>query len=1717
MATPPTAPTGLIASAWSTTGLTLTWTAPTNRGTTNGTTAATITSYTITYSTTADFVSSATVAGVTTLSRALTGLTAGTNYWFKVKALNSAIPSQTGPDCTAIATATLPAAPTIGAVSVASATSITVNWTAPAGNPSITSYTVTPYSGVTAQTATTGLSGSSATITGLTKGTAYTFKVAAVTVSGTGAMSAASAAITPSTAPSNISALAAKPTTTISVTVSWSAPADNGGLTVNYKIERSLVSDSSGWVTLVATQTATTYTNNVLVNAQPAPVAGTKYWYRVTPFNTPTTGVNVLGNTAAAVATNTLPAAPTTLTVTSVDNTTARVTFVAPTGNADKTYTVTPYVAGVAVAARVVSGASASPVDVPNLTNGTTYTFKVAAVTPYCSSADSVASANFLMAMVPDQVASVSATPLSATTVRLNWLAAPANNGTALTYYRVESSMNSGSSWTVLSSIVSAAVLTYTAAVTTNVIYQFRVSALNAKGAGATSSVVTSSSLPATPTGTPTVAITGVNTANVTFTCISGLSYNIVPLLSGTAAQTAIAVGPVTGTSTTVPVTLSNSYGCYKFKVQAINTYGSSAAYGALSAMAYFGSSVAAPSGNAYVYDSASYVIGTSTVSYTGVLIANATVVPTTVNGAAAWSVTAGGATDTLIGVKRVVFSDQSAYLFGSGSAASIDSMNNLSATMQAAGAGTPGGKSGDVFLFNRGETYTRNNVSEWYIDLSGIALKGVGDSSLAKPILIFNNTVGWPAHIMEHVDGVVLQDLQISGGNKTRNFNLMKVAGASNPIGLIKNVTFTGVDFINVGSKSIDFHYVHGVTLTNCTFGAATNDKTLTFTSCHDVVMTNCTVERSTWNSVSILTTDGPNYLWNNSSSTLWSATAAERLDALNNKNYDFSTSTFNSDASGNLPLIILDLHRNVTISYSPRFGLPANLTDMSNNASEYQVSMPYSGANPALMLPAAMSVAYSGLIDVYPAFQFPVVRFTTSTSYSSALLRQSQWPAAAYPNVQVTNLSTGARLYPDGYPRSPAEIVAEQEALLATGATSLLVEVDGAQVDVPFVEKANLDSDPDVTAAAEGDPLLVKDGTDLIPAIKTDVSVDAYESDEADAKLAAAMQKAIDNDMSDIVITRVKPGDTEASTSLLPVGTMSDDLTVATTDNSKSLTMELPSATYANGSPMPSGSTAATAEVSPRTDGVPGMNIFVKVSVDGAAVTNGFSIPIEIEDQSAAGAAGYMLSHYNGTAWVQLLVLDPVPGSNNYTFAGTLTENQDYRGVQAGAPDAPAKPTTIEHDTSITVFFTAPNSNNAAITSYKIYWTGDNQTSGHIDASGSPATVTGLTDGVNYTFSVAAVNAVDEGADSDPSDPTQTISTPGVPQNISVTAGNSSFVVQWAAPLNAVHADISGYIVSYVDKNNNTTTSGYVTSPYTVSGLTNSDSYNVYMYAVSKITGAGTSSALTSVTPLGKPGAPSLAAKASARSVVLTITPPADDGSNGAGTTLTYKIYKGGSLLAVQTGLTYTDSAPIIDTLYIYKATASNAATTSDYSSDLSVIYRDPICFLADAPVLTPNGYRRIDSLRVGDRVKTAAGDSMKICRIKVNRYEPSTSVNPYVIPKGMFGARERLYISPTHCVAVPGRGMVKACELGLRQWNMRKAFDYYNIELEKWANIVVAGVEVESLAPLYRITLTTEQFKKFVALQYGKVTPEIYNNLMETCIPLGNNLVNVPVMKK
>ena len=93
-----------------------------------------------------------------------------------------------------------PAAPT-GVTATAGNTTATVTWTAPTnGGSPITSYTVTPFTGTTAQTPLTVTGtppATTATLTGLTNGTAYTFTVTATNTTGTSPASTPSTPVTP--------------------------------------------------------------------------------------------------------------------------------------------------------------------------------------------------------------------------------------------------------------------------------------------------------------------------------------------------------------------------------------------------------------------------------------------------------------------------------------------------------------------------------------------------------------------------------------------------------------------------------------------------------------------------------------------------------------------------------------------------------------------------------------------------------------------------------------------------------------------------------------------------------------------------------------------------------------------------------------------------------------------------------------------------------------------------------------------------------------------------------------------------------------------------------------------------------------------------------------------------------------------------------------------------------------------------------------------------------------------------------------------------------------------------------------------------------------------------------------------------------------------------------------------------------------------------------
>jgi Hint domain len=179
-----------------------------------------------------------------------------------------------------------------------------------------------------------------------------------------------------------------------------------------------------------------------------------------------------------------------------------------------------------------------------------------------------------------------------------------------------------------------------------------------------------------------------------------------------------------------------------------------------------------------------------------------------------------------------------------------------------------------------------------------------------------------------------------------------------------------------------------------------------------------------------------------------------------------------------------------------------------------------------------------------------------------------------------------------------------------------------------------------------------------------------------------------------------------------------------------------------------------------------------------------------------------------------------------------------------------------------------------------------------------------------------------------------------------------------------------------------------------------------------------------------------------------------------------------------------------------------ATSIITTTTTTTTTAAPGPGPVCFLGHAPVATPTGPKRIDSLKEGDLVLTETGKAVPIQRVKVMRCRPGPTTNPYVIAAGKFGATEELLISPRHRVAV-GSAMIEARDLGLKQKAMKAPFNYYNIELPGWANMRVAGVEVESLAPAKRMVATVEQVNAAIAaLPASQRNAETLKTLKRIC---------------
>ena len=191
----------------------------------------------------------------------------------------------------------------------------------------------------------------------------------------------------------------------------------------------------------------------------------------------------------------------------------------------------------------------------------------------------------------------------------------------------------------------------------------------------------------------------------------------------------------------------------------------------------------------------------------------------------------------------------------------------------------------------------------------------------------------------------------------------------------------------------------------------------------------------------------------------------------------------------------------------------------------------------------------------------------------------------------------------------------------------------------------------------------------------------------------------------------------------------------------------------------------------------------------------------------------------------------------SNSITTSGGVTV--------AGAPTSVTATSTGA--TTANVSFTAPASNGGAtITSYTATSSPGGITGSISQAGSGTISMTGLTAGTSYTFTVTATNSAGTGSASSASNSVTTVGAPSAPTSVVATAtGKRSATVSFAAPASNGGSAITSYTATSTPGGLTQTLTQATGGTFTFDGL---QPGTAYTFAVTATNAIGTSAAATS-----------------------------------------------------------------------------------------------------------------------------------------------------------------------------------------------------------------------------------------------------------------------------
>jgi hypothetical protein len=221
---------------------------------------------------------------------------------------------------------------------------------------------------------------------------------------------------------------------------------------------------------------------------------------------------------------------------------------------------------------------------------------------------------------------------------------------------------------------------------------------------------------------------------------------------------------------------------------------------------------------------------------------------------------------------------------------------------------------------------------------------------------------------------------------------------------------------------------------------------------------------------------------------------------------------------------------------------------------------------------------------------------------------------------------------------------------------------------------------------------------------------------------------------------------------------------------------------------------------------------------------------------------------------------VYDLLPDATHVMMGGVFVDSAGVTRLglaaftRAGIPDPPGTPTATAGNASASVSFAAPaNNGGSAITGYTVVSSPAGGVDSNAGSTATTHTVTGLTNGVSYTFTVTATNANGTGAPSAPSNaviPTAP-TVPGPPLNVVATPGNAQASVTFGAPTSNGGSPITGYTVTSSPAGGVDSNAGSTALTHVVTNLVNGTAYTFTVKATNAVGTGPASAASNSVTP--------------------------------------------------------------------------------------------------------------------------------------------------------------------------------------------------------------------------------------------------------------------------